>query len=119
MFVGRGQRRWPRAVVVIAALLAPAVVSRAARATEDQVGQPWFPLIENGASPADVYDSNALSVIHGGEDGWRVDRGKYRAGVARADFFVTVGRPEVSLEIDAPRGVGPGYLAEGLSLRRG
>jgi hypothetical protein len=78
------------------ALATLAVTARTARAAEDDAGRPWFPPVGEGVAPLNVYDDNALSIVHGGDDGWHINRGRYLTGLSRTDFFVTVGRADLA-----------------------
>jgi len=93
--------RWrgrPSAAVAGAVALVLLAAPRSARAANDQQppGKPWLPMVEEGASPEEVYATYSLSVVHVGENEWRVNRGPYRESVSRSDFFVTVGRPDLA-----------------------
>lgn len=57
---------------------------------------PWFPIVEPEANPQETFEQNTLGVVHLGESGWRVNRGRYRALLTRHDFYVTVGRADLA-----------------------
>ena len=97
MNVARTRWRGKLPAVAAAAAALVATAPRQARAADDEPpGKPWLPMVEEGASPDEVYAKYALSVVHVGDDGWRVNRGQYRESVSRQDFFVTVGRPDLA-----------------------
>lgn len=63
----------------------------------DGDGKPWLPLVGEDDTPAGLYDTHSLSMIRVGEQGWRINRGKYRSSISRHDFFLTVGRQDLAL----------------------
>ena len=88
-----------------------------ARAGDDQQpAKPWLPMVEEDASPDEVYAKYALSVVHIGEGGWRVNRGQYREGVSRKDFFVTVGRPDLAAREQSRNGLRSGLIWSGMAV---
>jgi len=121
MRVGR-ERWWLRvlATTALAAVTGSAASARAAdgptQAADEPAGKPWLPLIEDGASPDDVYEKHALSVVHVGEAGWRVNRGKYREGVAREDFYVTIGRADLASRERSGEGLRSGLIWGGAAV---
>jgi hypothetical protein len=85
---------WIGVVVGLAAVL---LAARPAAAEGGHLGaSPWFPHVDADANPQETYDLNTLGVVRLGEEGWRVNRGKYRSLVSRHDFFVTVGRTDLA-----------------------
>jgi hypothetical protein len=59
----------------------------------------WLPMVDPEKGAAETFERNTLGIIRtgDGEDAeWRIFRGKYREGVSRHDFFVTVGRPDLA-----------------------
>lgn len=115
-----GGRWWRRAGLAAMAAFALAIASRPARAGDDeQRGKPWFPMVEDGASAETVYARYALSVVHEGDAGWRVNRGAYREGVSRKDFFVTVGRADLAASERRRAGLKSGFLWTGAGLAVG
>ena len=70
-----------------------ALLARPAAADGQLGAAPWFPAVDP-ASPQETLEQNTLGVVEVGDGGWRVNRGKYRALLARHDFFVTVGRTD-------------------------
>lgn len=57
---------------------------------------PWFPVVDPEAGAQETFDQNTLGIVRVGDEGWRVNRGKYRTLLARHDFFVTVGRTDLA-----------------------
>jgi hypothetical protein len=88
-----------------------------ARAGDDErTSKPWLPMVEEDASPDEVYGKYALSVVHVGDEGWRVNRGQYRESVSRKDFFVTVGRPDLAAREQSRNGLQIGLLSTSVGL---
>ena len=110
-------RRWGRSGAAVALVATATLAPRLARAgADEEQGRPWFPTVEEGAAPADVYAKYALSVVHVGEDGWRVNRGQYRENVSRQDFFVTVGRADLAARERGRSGLRNGFIWTGAGL---
>jgi len=85
-------------VLVGGAVLSVALAAVPAVAAEGgQIGDaPWFPFVDVQKGAAETYDLNTLDIIRVGADGWRANRGKYRSGLSRHDFYVTVGRSDLA-----------------------
>lgn len=105
-------------MAVLAGTIASLVtIPGVARAGDDQrTAKPWLPMVEEDASVDEVYGKYALSVVHIGEEGWRVNRGQYREGVSRKDFFVTVGRPDLAAREQSRNGLRSGLIWSGMAV---
>jgi hypothetical protein len=113
----RSRRGWRTAAVPAVVALVMTIAPGRARARDDQQpAKPWLPMVEDGASPDDVYSKYSLSVVHVGDDGWRVNRGQYRESVSRKDFFVTVGRPDLAAREQSGSGARNGLIWSGVCV---
>src|SRR6187551_1104418 len=107
---------WRGCRLAIVALVVAAAPGRARAADGVQPAKPWLPMVEEGASPDEVYAKYALSVVHAGDEGWRVNRGQYRESVSRKDFFVTVGRPDLAAREGSRSGARSGLIWSGVAV---
>ena len=79
--------------------------ARASAAEDASVGaSPWFPVVDPAVGPQQTFESNTLEIIRVGDEGWRADRGTYRANLTRHDFYVTVGRADLASSQSASLG---------------
>jgi hypothetical protein len=93
----RGSTFFWRVLVGGAALAVALAAAPAVAAEGGQIGEsPWFPFVDVQKGAAETYDLNTLDIIRTGDEGWRANRGKYRSGLSRHDFYVTVGRTDLA-----------------------
>jgi hypothetical protein len=91
--------RGAAAAIVVATVL---VAARASGAEDAGPGaSPWFPVVDPQVGPQKTFELNTLEIIRVGEDGWRADRGMYRASLTRHDFYVMVGRTDLASSMNS------------------
>jgi len=113
----RLRRGWRTvAVATVVALVVTVAPGRGHAGDDPPPAKPWLPMVEQDAAPEEVYAKYALSVVHVGEEGWRVNRGQYRESVARHDFFVTVGRPDLAAREGSRNGARNGLIWSGVCV---
>jgi hypothetical protein len=94
-----GRRGRAKVGAVVLVVLAAFLVGRPrqASATEGELGPtPWFPSADPEKTPLELLEQNTLAIIRIGEQGWRANRGRYRASLTRRDFYLTVGRGDLA-----------------------
>jgi hypothetical protein len=75
---------------------------RPAAAEDGRLGAaPWYPLVDPEVGPQETLEQNTLAIVRLGDNGWRVNRGKYRSLVSEYDFYKTVGRGDLAMRIDS------------------
>jgi len=82
---------------LVIAVMSTGLVRQAVAGEPGTLGpSPWVPLVDGEQDAGELYQLNTLAIVRIGDEGWRVNRGKYRKLLTRHDFYVTLGRTDLA-----------------------